>query len=180
MLRHGDLVAFPTETFYGLGALALDARAVRRVLEVKGRPEGKPVLVLVDSLAMLREITAEVPAAARALIARWWPGPLTIVLRAAAGVPDEVTAGTGTIGVRLSPHPVASGLVSAVGAPVTAPSANPTDAAPPATASAVLEYFDGVIAMVIDGGPTPGGPPSTVVDATVDPPRVLRPGAVRL
>jgi len=180
VLRHGDLVAFPTETLYGLGALALDARAVRRVFEVKGREESRPVLLLIDSMAMLESITTEVPPAARALMDRWWPGPLTIVLPAASCVPAEVTAGTGTVGVRLSSHAVARGLVAAAGGPVTAPSANPAGAAPPTTADEVLAYFDGVVAMVLDGGATTGGPASTVVDATVDPPRVLRQGAVRL
>jgi L-threonylcarbamoyladenylate synthase len=117
---------------------------------------------------------------ARRLMARHWPGPLTLVLRARPGVAADVTAGTGTIGVRLSPHPVARGLVSALGAPVTAPSANLAGAAPPTTAPAVLASFDGAVDLVLDGGPTPGGPPSTVADATSDAPRVVRQGAVTL
>lgn len=178
-LRRGELVGFPTETFYGLGAAALDAAAVRRVFEVKGRPESRPLLVLVDSEAMV-ETVAEVPARARALMARHWPGPLTLVLRARPVVPPEVHAGTGTIGVRLSPHPVACGLVSALGAPVTAPSANLTGEAPPSDAAAVLRAFDGRIALVLDAGPTPGVSPSTVLDVTADPPRLIRAGAVRV
>lgn len=179
-LRQGELVAFPTETFYGLGAAALDAVAVRRVFEVKGRPASMPLLVLVDSIAMAGAVAAALPDGARALMARHWPGALTIVLPAAPGLPPEVTAGTGTVGVRLSPHPVAVGLVAALAAPVTAPSANPTARPAPATAGEVLAYFDGRIAMVLDGGATAGGPPSTVVDATASPPRVLRAGAVVL
>jgi L-threonylcarbamoyladenylate synthase len=179
-LRRGDLVAFPTETFYGLGAAALDAPAVQRVVSAKGRPEHKPLLVLVDSIAMAESVAAEVPPPARALMLRWWPGPLTIVLRASARVPGAVTAGTGTVGLRLSPHPVARGVVGALGAPVTAPSANASGQPPPSTADGVLAYFEGVIAMVLDAGPTPGGLPSTVVDATTDPPRVIRQGAARL
>jgi L-threonylcarbamoyladenylate synthase len=179
-LRRGDLVAFPTETFYGLGAAALDATAVRRVFEVKGRPTSMPLLLLVDSIAMARALAAVLPDDARALMARHWPGALTVVLPAAPGLPPEVTAGTGTVGVRLSPHPVALGLVAALAAPVTAPSANPTGRPAPATAGDVLAYFDGRIAMVLDGGRTAGGPPSTVVDATASPPRVLRAGAVAL
>jgi L-threonylcarbamoyladenylate synthase len=179
-LRRGELVAFPTETFYGLGAAALDAAAVRRVFEVKGRPESRPLLVLVDSEAMVDAVAAEIPAAARALMARHWPGPLTLVLRARPVVPVEVHAGTGTIGVRLSPHPVARGLVGALGAPVTAPSANLTGEPPPSDAAAVLRAFDGRIALVLDAGPTPGGSPSTVLDMTDDPPRLVRPGAVRV
>jgi L-threonylcarbamoyladenylate synthase len=177
-LRRGELVAFPTETFYGLGAAALDAGAVRRVFEVKGRPESRPLLVLVDSEAMVEAVAAEVPAAARALMARHWPGPLTLVLRARPSVPAEVHAGTGTVGVRLSPHPVATGLVRALGGPVTAPSANLTGEPPPSDAAAVRRVFEGKIALILDAGPTPGGLPSTVLDVTVDPPRVIRAGAV--
>jgi L-threonylcarbamoyladenylate synthase len=180
ILRDGGLVAFPTETFYGLGAAALDARAARRVLDVKGRPDGKPLLVLVDGIAMAESLAASVPPAARALMERWWPGAVTIVLRASPHVPREVTAGTGTVGVRRSPHPVARDLVAALGAPITAPSANPTDEPPPTTGDEALAYFDGMIEAVLHGGPTAGGPPSTVVDATVDPPIVIRQGAVAL
>lgn len=179
VLRGGGLVAFPTETFYGLGAAALDPRAVRRVFALKGRPETKPLLVLVDSLQMAERIATLTPAA-RALAARHWPGALTLVVQARAGVPREVTAGTGTIGVRVSSHEVARGLVSALGAPVTAPSANPSGLEPPTTAAGVLAHFKDEIELVLDGGATPGGVPSTVLDATVEPPRILRQGAVRL
>ena len=127
VLRRGGLVAFPTETFYGLGAAALQPAAVRRIVEVKGRPDGKPLLVLVDSLAMVDAVALEVPPRARALMTRHWPGALTLVLRARPEVPGEVTAGSGTVGVRFSPHPVARALVTALGAPITAPSANPSD-----------------------------------------------------
>lgn len=179
VLKHGGVVAFPTETFYGLGAAALDRRAVRRIFELKGRPETKPLLVLVDSIGMAGTV-AEVGARARALAARHWPGALTLVLRARPHVPAEVTAGTGTIGVRVSPHPVAQGLVRALGGPVTAPSANPSGLEPPTTAAGVLAHFEGAVELVLDGGPTPGGDPSTVLDLTVEPPRVLRQGAVRV
>jgi L-threonylcarbamoyladenylate synthase len=178
VLRRGGLVAFPTETFYGLGAAALDRDAIRRVFEVKGRPASMPLLALVDSEAMLVCVAPEIPARARELIARHWPGALTLVLRAAPAVPAELTAGTGTIGVRLPAHVVARALVRALGAPVTAPSANPTGADPPTTAAAVLAHFGDAVDLVLDGGPTPGGAPSTVVDVTVDPPRVIRRGAV--
>ena len=174
----GGLVAFPTETFYGLGARALDARSVRAVFALKGRPENRPLLVLVDSVRMLQEVVEEVSPVARALIARHWPGPLTLVFRAKAWVPTELTASTGTIGVRHPGLRVAEELVRALGEPITAPSANPTDEPPPRTAEAVLAAFDGRIDMVVDGGTTAGGLPSTVVDVTVEPPRVIRQGAV--
>jgi L-threonylcarbamoyladenylate synthase len=179
VLRAGGLVAFPTETFYGLGAAADDSAAVRRVFGVKGRDEGKPLLVLVDSIAMAERV-AEVTARGRELMARHWPGALTLVMRARPGLPSGVTAGTGTIGVRLSPHPVARGLVSVLGSPVTAPSANLADGPPPTTAAAVRAVFEGAVDLVLDGGPTAGGPPSTVVDITSGAPRVLRQGAVTL
>jgi L-threonylcarbamoyladenylate synthase len=178
VLRDDGVVAFPTETFYGLGAAALRSSATRRVLHMKGRPDGKPLLLLVDSIAMVERVAAEIPARARALMARHWPGALTLVLRAGPMVPPEVTAGTGTVGVRLSAHPVAQALVTALGEPITAPSANPSGREPPTTAAAVVAYFGEVLALVLDGGATPGGEPSTVLDVTVEPARVIRAGAV--
>jgi L-threonylcarbamoyladenylate synthase len=180
VLRDGGLVAFPTETFYGLGAAANDPTALRRVYAVKGRSESKPLLVLIDSIAMAESLAAEVTPRARELMGRHWPGPLTLVLRARPDLPPVLTAGTGTIGMRMSPHPVARGLVRALGAPVTAPSANPEGGAPPTSAAQVLKAFDGRIDLIIDGGPTAGGPASTVVDVTTDAELVLRAGAVTL
>ena len=128
----------------------------------------------------MAESVAEVSPAARALMARHWPGALTLVMPARPRVPDGITAGTGTVGVRMSPHAVARGIVEALGGPVTAPSANPAGAQPPTIAAEVLRHFASGIDLVLDGGPTTGGPPSTVLDVTVDPPRVLRAGAVRV
>ena len=176
-LRAGGVLALPTETFYGLAVAALDVGAVRRVFELKGRPESKPLLVLVDSVEMV-ETVAHVTASARDLMKRYWPGALTLVLPARATVPSVVTAGSGTLGVRLSPHPIALGLVELLGEPVTAPSANPNGLPPPTTAHAVLDYFSEGIDLVLDGGATAGGEPSTVLDLTVDPPRVLRQGTI--
>jgi len=180
VLRDGGLIAFPTETFYGLGAAADDSTALRRVCAVKGRSESKPLLVLIDSIAMAESLAAEVTPRARELMGRHWPGPLTLVLRARPDLPPVLTAGTGTIGMRMSPHPVARGLVRALGAPVTAPSANPEGGAPATSAAQVLKAFAGTIDLVIDGGPTAGGPASTVVDVTADTELVLRPGAIAL
>jgi L-threonylcarbamoyladenylate synthase len=177
ILRAGGLVAFPTETFYGLAAAALDPTPVKRIFELKGRPDSKPLLVLVDSVAMAERI-AYVGTPARTLMARYWPGALTLVLPARAVVPADVTAATGTVGLRLSSHPIAQGLVSALGEPVTAPSANPTDLEPPTTAGAVVTYFAQGLDLVLDGGSTPGGQPSTVLDVTTDRPTVIRQGAV--
>src|SRR5947209_8190054 len=133
-LRDGGLVAFPTETFYGLGANAFDPDAVSRVFRAKGRPANLPLLVLVDSTQMVRTVAADVPVRAERLMARHWPGPLTLVLPARPELPTALTAGTGTIGVRLSGHPLARALVWTAGLPVTAPSAKPHGAASPMTA----------------------------------------------
>jgi L-threonylcarbamoyladenylate synthase len=174
----GRLVAFPTESFYGLGADALDPAAIARVFALKGRPDDKPLLVLVDGMDMVIELAAEIPAGARALMARHWPGALTLVLRASARVPAGLTGGTGTVGVRLPGHAVARALVGAAARPITAPSANPSAAAPPRTAAQVRGYFDARVELILDGGTTAGGAGSTVADCTVWPPRILRQGPV--
>jgi L-threonylcarbamoyladenylate synthase len=179
-LREHGLVAFPTETFYGLGANAMDRESVRRVFEVKGRSESKPLLVLVDSVTMAESLASEVSNAARGLMNRYWPGPLTLVFRAVPGIPSELTAGTGTIGIRMPGHRVALELVRVFGLPITAPSANPSGEPPPTTAQAVLEKLTGSVDLILDGGPTAGGLPSTVLDVSVSPPRLLRQGAVTI
>jgi L-threonylcarbamoyladenylate synthase len=179
VLEAGGVVAFPTETFYGLGVAALDPAAVRHLFALKGRPESQPILVLVDEPARIERF-AVLTTPARELIVRHWPGALTLVLPARQELPTELTAGTATIGVRQPGHAVARALAAALGGPVTAPSANLTGEAPPTTAAEVLRVFDGRIDLVLDGGRTPGGLPSTVLDLTVDPPRVLRAGAVRI
>jgi len=178
VLRAGGLVAFPTETFYGIGARALDEAAVARVFQAKGRPGGKPLLVLVDSVAMVDRVAREVPDRARRLMDQYWPGALTLVLHAHPDLPAALTAGTGTIGVRLSGHAVARALVAAVGGPVTAPSANLHEDASPRTADEVIAGLGTRVDLVLDGGPTPGGPASTVLDLTRTPAVLLRAGAV--
>lgn len=180
LLWKGGLVAFPTETFYGLGANAMDPEAVMRIYQVKGRPESKPLIVLVGSVKMAESLAADVSATARELMTRHWPGPLTLVLKAALEIPEELTAGTGTIGIRMPGHPVALGLVRAAGLPVTAPSANLSGAEPPTTAESVRIAFEGKIDLILDGGRTTGGLPSTVLDVSVTPPRLIRQGAVVL
>jgi L-threonylcarbamoyladenylate synthase len=180
VLRDGGLVAFPTETFYGLGANALDPDAVARVFRAKGRPPGKPLLVLVDSVEMADLLVADLPDHARRLIARYWPGPLTLVLRARPSVPAALTAGTATLGVRVSSHPVAHAVVRAAALPVTAPSANRHGGPSPRSAAEVLAGLGARVDLVLDGGATAGGAPSTLLDLTGDRPRLVRPGAVTL
>jgi L-threonylcarbamoyladenylate synthase len=168
---------FPTETVYGLGADARSAAAVDHLVAVRGREEAKPILVLVRDLAMAETVAAELPPAARRLAARFWPGALTLVLPARAGLPAPLTAGTGTIGVRVPAHPAARGLVAGLGAPVTAPSANPPGAEPPRTLAAVHAYFGDAVAVYVDGGALPGGA-STVASVGGGTLRVLRAGPV--
>jgi L-threonylcarbamoyladenylate synthase len=180
VLQSGGTVAFPTESFYGLGADALAPAAVRRVFGLKGRPESKPLLVLVDSVERALALAVDADPRARELMARHWPGPLTLVLRAASMVPVEVTAGSGTVGLRVPGHAVALGLVRAAGRPVTAPSANPSGGPPPTRAEEVTRSLGPALDLVLDGGATAGGAGSTVADCTVWPPRILRQGPIRL
>ncbi|MFQ5831020.1 MAG: L-threonylcarbamoyladenylate synthase [Candidatus Methylomirabilia bacterium] len=179
-VRRGGLVAFPTETFYGLGSNATDTAAVARVFAVKGRPESKPLLALVDSVEMVQSLALEVSAVSQRFMSAYWPGPLTLIFKARPEVPGALTAGTGTMGIRMPGHPVAQGLVRAAGTPVTAPSANLSGGEPPTTAQAVRNAFEGAIDLILDGGPTKGGLPSTILDVSVMPPQLVRRGAVRV
>jgi L-threonylcarbamoyladenylate synthase len=176
-LAAGGLVVFPTESTYGLGADATSADAVARLVAVRGREPGKPILVLVSDVAMVSRVAADVPATARRLAARFWPGALTLVLPARPGLPAPLDAGTGTIGVRLPGHAVARALVGALGRPVTAPSANPPGREPAATVAAAAAYFGDRVAVYLDGGMLGGGV-STVVAVEGDRARVLRAGLV--
>jgi L-threonylcarbamoyladenylate synthase len=178
VLRRGGLVAFPTETVYGLGANALNAAAVRRVFEAKGRPPNNPLIVHVADAADAPRVAADWPEAARRLAERFWPGPLTLVLPRGPGVPDEVTAGGPTVAVRVPAHPVALALLRAAGVPVAAPSANRSGHLSPTCAAHVLKALKDRIDLVLDGGPTEGGLESTVLDVTSSPPRLLRPGLI--
>lgn len=178
LLRTGRLVAFPTETVYGLGANALDAAAVRGIFAAKGRPPSNPVIVHVQEPAQVRNVAASWPATAAQLAAAFWPGPLTLVVPKLPTVPDEVTAGGPTVAVRCPAHPVARALLAAAGVPVAAPSANRSTELSPTLADHVLKSLNGRIDLVLDGGPCPGGIESTVVDVTGPVVRLLRPGLV--
>ena len=179
-LRQGGLVAFPTETVYGLGVAALDAAAVRRLFVAKGRPADDPLIVHIADAAALAPLVAEIPPVVDVLAARFWPGPLTLVLRRSPLVPHEVTAGLDTVAIRVPAHPVAHALLAATGVPVAAPSANLFSRPSPTQARHVLDDLDGRIDMVLDGGATPVGVESTVLDLSRGVPEVLRPGAVTL
>lgn len=177
-LRSGELVAFPTETVYGLGANALDAAAVRAIYAAKGRPSFNPLIVHVADVGWLPRVVREVPPAARLLAAVFWPGPLTLVLPRAANVPDEVTAGLDSVGVRVPAHRVARDLIAAAGVPIAAPSANAYTRVSPTTAAHVVQQLGDRIGLVLDGGPAAVGIESTVLDLTTSPPTLLRPGGV--
>jgi L-threonylcarbamoyladenylate synthase len=179
-LRDGGLVAFPTETVYGLGVHALDAAAVRRLFAAKGRPANDPLIVHVTSLSALPAIVSRVPPSVSPLGARFWPGPLTIVLPRGDGVPTEVTAGRDTVAVRVPAHPVARAILAAAAVPVAAPSANLFSRPSPTRAEHVVADLGGRIDLVIDAGPTTVGVESTVLDLTGSVARVLRPGAVTI
>ncbi len=178
VLRAGGLVAFPTETVYGLGANALDAAAVSRIFMAKGRPSNNPLIVHVADAADAARVAASWPATAALLADRFWPGPLTLVLPKRPELPDAVTAGSPTVAVRVPAHAVALALIRAAGTPIAAPSANRSGYISPTRAEHVLHGLAGRIEMVLDAGPVPGGIESTVLDLTSDPPRLLRPGLV--
>jgi len=180
ILREGGTVAVPTETVYGLGANALDEKAVAAIFEAKERPGWDPLIVHVCDAAMLAVVVESVPEAARKLIDAFWPGPLTLLLQRSARVPDAVTAGRALVGVRMPAHPVARELIRRAGVPIAAPSANRFGHTSPTTAEHVLEDLDGRIDAVVDAGPTAVGVESTVADATGSPIVIYRPGAVTL
>jgi len=179
-LRRGGLVAFPTDTVYGLGVHAMDRAAVLRLFHSKGRPANDPLIVHLASFGEVPPLVAQFPDSAKRLASAFWPGPLTLVLHRSPSVPSEVTAGLETVAIRVPAHPVAHALLSAVSLPIAAPSANMFSRPSPTLATHVLDDLDGRIDMVLDGGPTPVGIESTVVDMTTDPPVVLRPGAISL
>jgi L-threonylcarbamoyladenylate synthase len=179
ILRAGGLVAFPTETVYGLGANALDADAVAKIFELKGRPQTSPLIVHVASIEMARGLVAEWPPLAAQLAERWWPGPLTLVLPKSSAIPDIVTAGFPTVGLRMPDHPLALELIREAGVPVAAPSANRFTELSPTTAEHVRAAFGDAV-EVLDGGPTRVGIESTVVSVESDKLTLLRPGMISL
>ena len=181
LLRGGELVAFPTETVYGLGADALNAEASARIFAAKGRPADNPLIAHIAGESGLAGLIAGEPCAcARALMRAFWPGPMTLIFPKSPRVPREVTAGLDTVAVRMPSHPVARALISAAQTPIAAPSANRSGRPSPTTAAHVLEDMEGRIPLILDGGPCEVGLESTVVDVTGARPRILRPGGVTL
>ncbi len=176
VLRRGGLVAIPTETVYGLAADALDEEAVAGIFRAKGRPASNPLIVHVADAGMARSLAGAWPAAAEAIAARHWPGPVTVVVPRGTRIPDIVTAGGPTVALRCPDHRLARRLIATLGRPLAAPSANRSEALSPTTAHHVLEGLGPRVELILDGGPCGRGIESTVIDCTTDPPRILRPG----
>ena len=178
LIREGELVGFPTETVYGLGANALDARAVAKIFEAKGRPQDNPLITHVACVEEIPPLVRAIPAAARKLMEAFWPGPMTLILPKADCIPDAVSAGLDTVGIRLPANADARRLIRAAGCPIAAPSANRSGRPSPTTALHVLEDMDGRIPLILDGGACQVGVESSVIDATGEVPVILRPGGI--
>jgi L-threonylcarbamoyladenylate synthase len=179
VIKQGGVIAFRTDTFYGLGVDPFNAVAVRRLRALKGREDNKPILLLIADVTEIERLIGERTAEFDELAVRFWPGPLTIVGKAAETLPVEVTAGTETVGVRLPADEKVRELVRECGGVLTATSANPAGREPARSAEEVRDYFPGGIDLIVDGGEVTATEPSTVVDATTSPPRVIREGAIR-
>lgn len=180
VIAHGGLLGIPTETVYGLGANGLDPNAVHAIFEAKGRPQDNPLILHIPDPSWLERYCTDIPQTAYTLVERFWPGPLTIILKRRPNVPDAVTAGLDTVGMRCPDCAVTRAIIAAAGVPVAAPSGNTSGRPSPTTAQAMLEDMDGKIDAIVDGGPCAVGVESTIVDLTATPPRLLRPGGVTL
>ena len=180
ILARGGLLGIPTETVYGLGANGLDPEAVAHIFEAKGRPQDNPLILHVPSAEWLERYCQHIPNAAYTLAERFWPGPLTMILERKPVVPDVVTAGLDTVGMRCPAHPVCRAIIAAAGVPVAAPSGNTSGRPSPTNMADMLEDMEGKIDGIVDGGPCSVGVESTIIDLTEQPPRLLRPGGVTL
>lgn len=178
VLKDGGVIAYPTETFYGLGVDATNEKAVERLFAVKGRDFKNPIPVVVGNIVHLNQVVTDVPPLAQELIGRYWPGPLTLVFGAAAVIPNRLTAETGKIGVRISSHPIARLLAGKLSGPLTSTSANRSGQKECFTAQEVMEKIGNDLDLIIDGGSTPGCKGSTILDITRTPPVVLRAGVI--
>ena len=178
LLRRGEIVSFPTDTFYALGADALDEEAVAQLHRLKGREANKPILILLEDAAQAERWVLDISPAARVLMQSFWPGPLTLVFRSAPSLPTLLTGGTGTVGVRVPNCSLTRALAKLAEVPITGTSANPSGSPAPASASDVMRYFEGKIPLVLDGGEARCKGPSTVVSVVYPEPRILRTGEI--
>ncbi len=178
IIKTGGLAAVPTETVYGLAANGLIPEAVAKIYEVKGRPETKPISLLISGMSDVEELCDDIPESAYTMARCFWPGPLTMILKKKSHIPDIVTAGGNTLGVRCPDHEKTLDIIKKAGVPLAAPSANLSGQPSPKSANDVLKYFDGKIDCVVDGGVCTVGIESTIVDMTVNPPKILRLGGL--
>ncbi|MCT8140089.1 threonylcarbamoyl-AMP synthase [Anaerobacillus sp. CMMVII] len=177
-IKANEVVAFPTETVYGLGANAYSSEAVGKIFKAKGRPSDNPLIIHISTMEQLEMLVTDIPETAKKLINKFWPGPLTIVLNKGVGIADNVTAGLSTVAIRMPDHPIALAIISEANLPIAAPSANVSGKPSPTTAQHVETDLNGKIAGIVDGGATGVGLESTVVDCTTEVPMILRPGGV--
>ena len=180
LLREGGLVGIPTETVYGLGANGLDPEAVGRIFAAKGRPQDNPLILHIPDVSWLERYCKDIPLTAYKLAEAFWPGPMTMILYHKELVPEAVTAGLDTVGMRCPAHKLCRDIIAASGVPVAAPSGNTSGRPSPTTAQHMLEDMDGKIEAIVDGGPCSVGVESTIIDLTCNPPRLLRPGGITL
>lgn len=180
VIRRGGLVAFPTETVYGLGANALDGAAVKKIFEAKGRPQDNPLIVHISDFDELEPLVAEVPEIARKLMEKFWPGPMTIIFKKSSAIPDETSAGLESVGIRMPSNLTARALIKAAGVPVAAPSANISGRPSPTEVRSCIEDLSGKVDMIIGGEKCEVGVESSVIDVTEYPPCILRPGGITL
>ena len=180
ILKAGGIIAYPTESFYALGAMALNEKAIMKIFDLKNRPYGKPLPLIVNDIQTLLIAAKEIPDQAKEMMTKFWPGPLTMIFEAQKEIPLLITGDSNNVAVRIPGESVALQIAKAVKMPVTATSANLSSMPPAIDTEAVLSYFGDNIDLILDGGQAPGGKPSTILDVTVTPPRILREGSIRL
>ena len=179
ILKSGGIVAYPTESFYALGVIATDGNAVKRLFELKKRPVEKPLPIIVGDMETLGAIVRSIPEKSKGLMERYWPGPLTLIFEGLDSIPGLLTGGTGKVAVRIPGRSAALNLAEALKIPLTATSANPSSKPPAIDSEEVVNYFGDKADLIIDAGKAPGGKPSTIVDVTVSPFRILREGRIK-
>jgi L-threonylcarbamoyladenylate synthase len=180
ILKAGGIISYPTESFYAIGAMAMNEKAVKKIFDIKNRPYGKPLPLIVDDIQTLHTAAKKIPDQAIALMKKFWPGPLTIILEARKELPLLITGEGKNVAVRIPGESAALQIAKSINVPITATSANLSSMPPAINAEEVLSYFGDNIDLILDGGQAPGGKPSTILDVTVTPVRILREGSIKL